>query len=270
MQFATNPLPGMNPWLESHWGDVHTMLIGYARDALQPTLPGELIARVEEYVTVAANDLDDESPRRVSPDVHVAVADFAVSDPEPAAAAVLARPIKQPVVVPRFSDPQTLRRIRIIDHSSGNRVVTAIEFLSPANKVSSEGRHQYRRKQKEFSEAGVNLVEIDLIRRGDWMMAAHQREVPHRLRDPYRICVTRASRLDQAEMYHASFPFPLPTVAIPLRDQDDDANLELQPLIDAVYANGRYGGSIDYTQPPCPPPLSDVEIRWLKEHFAKS
>ena len=41
-----NPFPGMNPWLEPHWSDVHTRLIAYIIDALSPELPMDLSARV--------------------------------------------------------------------------------------------------------------------------------------------------------------------------------------------------------------------------------
>ena len=45
-----SPFPGMDPYLESHWRDIHASLIIYARDALQGVLPGSLRARVEEAV----------------------------------------------------------------------------------------------------------------------------------------------------------------------------------------------------------------------------
>ena len=45
-----SPFPGMDPYLEEHWRDVHAALIIYARDALQGVLPGSLRARVEERV----------------------------------------------------------------------------------------------------------------------------------------------------------------------------------------------------------------------------
>src|SRR5581483_7274540 len=45
-----SPFPGMDPYLEAHWRDVHAALIIYARDALQTVLPAPLRARVEERV----------------------------------------------------------------------------------------------------------------------------------------------------------------------------------------------------------------------------
>src|SRR3954469_8780780 len=57
-----SPFPGMDPWLESHWRDVHNALITYARDTLNPQLPGGLRARTEERVFVEApGDADGES-----------------------------------------------------------------------------------------------------------------------------------------------------------------------------------------------------------------
>ena len=47
---SKSPFPGMNPWLEKHWGDVHQAMITYARDAIQPQLPDDLVARTEERV----------------------------------------------------------------------------------------------------------------------------------------------------------------------------------------------------------------------------
>ena len=43
-----SPFPGMDPYLERHWGDVHTRLITSASDPLQKFLPKDLRARVEE------------------------------------------------------------------------------------------------------------------------------------------------------------------------------------------------------------------------------
>jgi hypothetical protein len=47
-----SPFPGMDPYLEQHWGDVHQSLIIYAGDHLQKLLPKDLRARVEERVFV--------------------------------------------------------------------------------------------------------------------------------------------------------------------------------------------------------------------------
>jgi len=40
----------------------------------------------------------------------------------------------------------------------------------------------------------VNLVEIDLLRAGSWVLAVQQSLVPKAYREPYRICVVRADQ----------------------------------------------------------------------------
>src|SRR5688572_29700433 len=50
------PFPGMDPWLEPHWGDVHARVVMYAADHWQSRLPADLRARVEERVVIEAAD----------------------------------------------------------------------------------------------------------------------------------------------------------------------------------------------------------------------
>ena len=47
-----SPFPGMDPYLEMHWQDVHHSLVGHARDALQRQLTGPLRARIGERLVV--------------------------------------------------------------------------------------------------------------------------------------------------------------------------------------------------------------------------
>lgn len=64
-----SPFPGMGPYLEAHWRDVHASLIIYARDTLQGVLPDSLRARVEERVILEAPQGYKDHP--LYPDVRV-------------------------------------------------------------------------------------------------------------------------------------------------------------------------------------------------------
>src|SRR5205823_12090632 len=64
-----SPFPGMDPYLEAHWRDVHARLVIYACDALQSVLPGSLRARVEESVLLETPEGIDKHP--LYPDVRV-------------------------------------------------------------------------------------------------------------------------------------------------------------------------------------------------------
>ncbi len=254
-----NPFPGMNPWLEAHWGDVHTSLTTYARDHLQPLLPHGLRARIEEYVSVEVQDGLEPSSTRFSPDLRVIEHANAVRESMEAMTSVAA----EVLLVRRFEEPETLRTIQIIDVTAGHRIVTTLEFLSPANKRSKPARRQYRHKQQKMLDGRANLVEIDLLRAGRWVLAVPMRSVPAEYRKPYRICVVRAEHQDLAEMYRVPLRNPLPMIRIPLRRDDADVRLNLQSLIDAAYVNGRYGDDIDYAQPPRPK-LTGSDAEWAE------
>jgi hypothetical protein len=63
-----SPFPGMDPYLEEHWGDVHQAFVTYVRDALQPQLPEHLRARKQERVYI---ELPEGMRREYYPDIRV-------------------------------------------------------------------------------------------------------------------------------------------------------------------------------------------------------
>lgn len=255
----------MNPWLEAYWGDVHTSLTTYARDTVQAQLPPDLQARVEEYLSVYEPDEESRKLRRISPVVHI-VEQPGMAKSMGGGLAVEESVADEPFRVRRRSPPQILRYIQIVDLKANRRVVTAIEFISLANKATPAGRKQYLAKQSELIDAEVNLVEIDLLREGTWVLAAEQEIYPDRLKRPYRVCVVRAESSEEAELYSAGFAAPLPTIRIPLRPTDKDVLLPLQSLVNKAYENGRYGNDLDYSTMP-DPPLKAEEQAWIDNYL---
>jgi hypothetical protein len=257
-----SPFPGMDPYLEPHWLDVHQALVTYARDALQPRLPSDLRARMQERVYVES----EESIREVFyPDVRVVE-----RAPRPATHAAgggnaAAATIAEPEIIDLDVELESLREsyVEIIDIGSGNRVVTVIEFVSPTNKLPGEGRDQYLKKAHDVVAAGASLVEIDLTRRGDRDVLWPVRRIPSRGRTTYQIWVRRGWRAKKLEYYRAPLHERLPAIRIPLRENDEDVPLDLQPLVDLAYVNGRYD-DLDYHQR-LTPPLERDEAAWADE-----
>ena len=246
-----SPFPGMDPYLEAHWRDVHTSMMTYIRDQIQDHLPPDLVARVEESVSV---DSDDES-RTVAPDVRV-IEDFedAAFGFQTASVAVA-----EPLLVLE-EVPQTARYVRILDLSSGERVVTAIEVLSPTNKLTIAGREEYRRKQRDYLNANVNLVEIDLLRGGQHVLAAALEFIPESRRRTYMMSVRTRTR---TTLFGASLREPLPVISIPLRPRDRDVSLDIQQIMNLVYDRGRYA-KLRYQNDPVPP-FSPEDAAWVDE-----
>jgi Protein of unknown function (DUF4058) len=244
-----SPFPGMDPYLEQHWGDVHTSLIIYARDQLLASLPPELFARVEERVYVENGQGDDRS---VYPDVRV----VEHSRAGPAVGVAGALDVAEPYIVHFPAEPVTETFIEIREVASGNRVVTVIEFLSLANKVPGPGQRLYRQKQQEWIGASVSLVEVDLLRAGQRISSVSYDLIPANIRTPYQVVVRRGWQLDRAEVYPLPLRQPLSAIRIPLRQTDSDLPLNLQTLIDQCYQNGRYH-TVNYQRDPIPPLTGD-------------
>jgi hypothetical protein len=165
-------------------------------------------------------------------------------------------------------EPVTEGYVEIVDVKSGHRVVTAIEVLSPSNKRDGDGKRLYLRKRKDFQTAGVNTVEIDVLRGGERVLTVSPELIPPSHRTAYQICIWRASRSDRVEIYRAPLRERLPAIRVPLRATDQDVPLDLQALIEQCYKNGGYD-DIDYRTAPAPP-FSGDDLRWadalLREH----
>lgn len=253
-----SPFPGMDPYLEAHWRDIHARLIIYACDALQVVLPGSLRARVEESILL-------ESPKGLSdhplfPDVRVV--EFTSRrglETKPLEGTVVA----EPLVVEADSDPVTETFIEIIDRASGNRVVTIIEFLSPSNKSPGPNREQYLRKQREVCTSDTNLVEIDLNRFGTHTLAFPLEHVKPEGRTAYMASVRRADQRGKAQVYPMPLWEPLPVIKIPLRPDDPVVPLDLQALVNQCYRNGAYEGTLNYADEP-DPPLFGADKTWAE------
>lgn len=256
-----SPFPGMDPYLEQFWGDIHASMAVYLRDQLQPQMPPGLVVRVEEYTSVEEGH--HGARRLVAPDVHVLEASR--RGPRRRGGGVA---VAQPFLVRLKVEPRTLRSVRIVDTTLGRRVVTAMEILSPANKLSRAGRRQYLgRRRKLLKDPRVNLVEIDLLRRGDPILLAPYEAMPPEFCQPYRISVLRAREPLSLEMYRASYRERLPMIPIPLRTKDSDAVLDLQALVDRCYAAGP-GSLIDYHDE-LRPPVEGLDAEWVNTLLRK-
>ncbi len=257
-----SPFPGMDPYLEARWPNIHSTLISLIQETLQPRLPKMLRARSEERLLV--EDSEIEEPLSYRTDVAIVQSPSrsdSVSNPAGATATIepVAITLEQPELFDRF--------VQIIDTTSGNRVVTAIEILSPWNKLPGRLNDKYMKKLGDYQRAGVNIVEIDLLRSTrEYLLITHA-NIPQRRRATYLTCVFFAH---PRKWYAYPMPLrePLGTIPIPLRPQDQVIGLELQPLIERAYAAGGHD-DIDYTRPPTPA-LAPEDASWAENLITAS
>ena len=89
---------------------------------------------------------------------------------------------------------------------------------------------------------------------------------------PYYVLVARKARAPRCEVWPAHSLRPLPRVPVPLNKDDGDVEVELQPLLDAIYKRARYADDIDYRQKisvPLSAPEKQILASLAKQNFRK-
>lgn len=251
-----SPFPGMDPWLEDgeFFPDIHERLIVYAAEALNAAMPRGYVARTRNMVWV-----DDELRRE--PDVSM----FGPDQPPPGPSGGLATlPGLVAVGEGRTSDTVEEPYLEILS-SKGKRLVTAIEVISLANKRAGEkGRKQYQAKQQEYLLAGVNVIEIDLLRSGPHVTLVSPKRL-QRMAGPFDYHVSVAVPRSVGVYFAAAIKLVdrLPAFGIPLDSDVTPVTVDLQPLLDRCYDTGRYADEVRYNVPP-EPPLAPEQQAWAE------
>jgi hypothetical protein len=257
----------MDPYIEQHhlWPDFHDDLIGEIKRFLASTLPARYVVRTGErsYVVLAGAEGREEHP--FVPDLGVTSSG---RRPRRSASATPARPPEPtaqngPVQMLALIEERYRENfIEIHETQPEQRLVTMIEVLSPANKRrGTEGWDIYLRKRQGLLLGAANLVEIDLLRGGQRLPMVTPWPA-----STYYLLVCRRQRAPFCTVWPASFQERLPVAPVPLDDPDADIDLDLQPMLAAVYERSRYETSIDYTKP-LQPPLTPAEAAWLAQRL---
>jgi hypothetical protein len=260
-----SPFPGMDPFIEGCglWGDFHGHLIEKIYEAIAEVLPSGYVAKTGTRSYIVLAEAEGKTEHDFLPDVGVTAAGgrrAAARTPEQSAAAVAGT---EAVELRAFIEREYEDRfIDIIEQEPERRLVTSIEVLSPSNKRrKSVGWKKYLRKRQALLLGKANLVEIDLLRGGDRMPMLDPWPA-----SPYVLLVAREERAPRCRVWPAYFDRPLPAIPIPLARPDPDLTLDLQPLVAAIYARGRYEEQIDYARP-LKPPLTADQLTWLQRQL---
>lgn len=254
-----SPFPGMDPYLEDPqtWPDLHSSLISYIREELQPQLRPKYIARIGERVELSS------LRRGYIPDVLLIRSAPAVYGEAVAGGLLVA---DEPTTIALLEEERRVPFLEIIHHPSGE-VVTLIEVLSPANKTGEE-RLKYLRKQDDIYNSQVNLVEIDLLGEGPPTTLARLGRIDEPADWRYIISVLRNQNNAKIEVYPIPLRQRLPRCRIPLLPEDEDVVLDLPAVFTRCYDIGGYDLLIDYSQPPTVT-LSPEDKEWMKTLLAE-
>jgi hypothetical protein len=240
----------MDPYLErpSRWPDVHQGLAAALRASLNAVLPAGYVAHLGERTDIIPLD------RSAYPDVSIR----RPTNPRPQSTtsrtggATLLIPDEPIILYDETLEPLE-PYIEIIHTVDERRVVTAIEIVSPANKTPGDRKRElYLRKQRDLLASRTHLIEIDLLRDGEPVVAARAGALPSGAPD-YLVCLHRANLGGRFEVWPLTVRDRLPKIRVPLDSNVDDVIIDLQAVFDRNYEEGGYVHEVDYSVEPTPP-----------------
>jgi hypothetical protein len=251
-----SPFPGMDPYLEDphSWPGFHNKFAAEMEAALNVLIVPAYYAEVEERVYIS--DEEDPGRRAIVPDVRILPSNKKNGSHRRASASP-STALCEPVEVITLIEEEIHELYLTVVERKSRQVVTVIEILSPTNKIAgSRGREQYTSKRADVLHSEVHWVEIDLLREGEPVVA---RDLYPRCE--YTVHVSRNGRRPKGTIWPIRIQNPLPAISIPLKGNDPDVMLPLQPILDSVYDRSAYHLKLDYSEDPVPP-LSPELARW--------
>jgi Protein of unknown function (DUF4058) len=148
-----------------------------------------------------------------------------------------------------------------IRQRADGRLVTLVDVVSPANKVTGAGRAAYLEKRREARNVHANLVELDLVLQGQPTLEYSRDGLPDW---DYAVTVTRSTQPERHEIYTATLQKRLPRFRLPLAPDDRDTVLDLHTAFTRCYDQGGFAAKIDYSRDPATA-LAAEDRRWLNE-----
>lgn len=258
-----SPFPGMDPFIESCglWGDFHHDLISEIKASLASAAPDRYLVRTGERSYLVLVEDDGKTSHPFLPDISVAAPVKTKKSNKKKGSVAVADIVDDGVITMRAFIEEEHREsfVEIFETTPEQRLITCIEILSPSNKrPGTPGWESYLRKRQSLMLAGVNLVEIDLLRGGQRMPMLDP--WPN---CPYTFMVAKANKAQACRVWPLHLQKPLPPLPVPLARPDPDIELDLQSMVNSIYERSRYARSIDYTKP-ATPKLTGKEAAWLK------
>jgi hypothetical protein len=254
----------MDPWLERSmiFPDLHNRLIIGLSEVLNPLLQ-------PNYFAISANRVWIETGKTREPDISVYHDDRATENQQPNALSATSL-VESGLLMLDAEEEETREEMYLeIRSGDGDRLVTAVEILSLANKSSPAGRAEYQKKQKEYLRGGVNLVEIDLLRGGIHTTFVSKNQLGKHAVCDYHLCITLASG-EKCYVTPIRLEDRLPPVYIPLEDTVKPVRVELQPIFDRCYDAMPYARLAKYAEQYPDPPLSAEQRTWAHRILEES
>ena len=256
-----SPFPGMDPYLEDPalWPGLHGKIIYNLVEELNGVLPEDYVADLEHRLYVSYRNT------QIIPDVLTMKEPIRERMPASRGGIAVLSRADTPAILIAPPEDVSESYIAIYSLTVPKRVVAVIEVLSHSNKTGgSEGRKSYLQKQREVLNSEVHLLEIDLLRKGEYTLAPpYECIVAEYGRWDYLVSLSRSSDRARYELHLRTVRQTLPCVRIPLANGDADVEVDLQVVLNRCYKAGAYPRLVDYRRDPYFP-LYEPDAEWAK------
>jgi hypothetical protein len=147
-----------------------------------------------------------------------------------------------------------------IRQRTDNRLVTLVDFVSPANRTTAVGKGAYLDTRMEALNQRAAVVEIDLVTQGTPPLDFDRSQLPDH---QYTVTVTRGTAPHKHQVYAAVLAKRLPPFKLPLATDDRDTVIDLQVAFTRAYDAADFARKIDYAADlPADVILPDEEKAW--------
>ncbi len=238
------PFPGVDPFLEAqgYWPGFHVKFLNYWQEAIGEQLPDDYDVQLEEGVRLV--DLEAGESYLIRPDVAIA------HTTPPRAGSTTGAAVLEPETIPTVIFDEDRDLFLKIIHRPDRKLVTALELLSPSNKVGS-GHTDYVARRNAVLRQEVHLVELDLLAAGHRVPMT--RPLPP---GSFFAIIARWEQRPDCQVYSWGVRHALPKIPVPLKAPDPDLIIDLSAVYETAFSRGRYARSVDYRGPldlPIPP-----------------
>ncbi len=141
------------------------------------------------------------------------------------------------------------------------RLVTLVDAVSPANKITPAGRSAYLATRTQAVAQRAAVVEVDLVTQGKPTLDFSRDGLPQY---DHAVTVTRGTAPDRYEIYTATIQKRLPKFKLPRAADDRDTVLDLQVAVARAYDLGNFAKLVHYDGPlPADVKLSSDARTWI-------
>jgi hypothetical protein len=155
-----------------------------------------------------------------------------------------------------------------IRQRADNRLVTLVDFVSPANRTTAAGKAAYLDTRSDVLAQRAAAVEIDLVTQGRPPLEFDRSQLPEH---HYTVTVTRGTAPHRHQVYAAVLSKRLPPFKLPLAADDRDTVIDLQVSFARAYDAADFARKVDYAAGlPAEVALSAEVRQWLADQLDRT